>query len=300
MDPRGRWAALAVLGLAVCGAGGACTSEAGEDDEVRRLSGERESVVALLVASRFTVGSLLVENAATGIGVLGSADVLDPTGADRDEAMQRTDLAIDGLVAVVELHEEAGRPYGQALDALDGVAALREEADALPEADGVDTNHAAAMSLSDRYVEVIDAVEAATGDMARSIEDPDLRRGAHLHVTALEQSVLESVVVRTVMDTTITGGERLDEPDEIRAVAEQVSDMTRGRAEIEESATGPYEEPARALLDQVDEAGLLTTVETALDTGQVDIRAVLDGADPRVREAWSDFLDRVEQVLIEG
>jgi hypothetical protein len=257
-------------------------------------------VVALLIASRYTVVSLLVENAATGLEVTGSADVLDPTDTDRDEAMQQTDLAIDGLVAVVELHEEAGRPYGQALDALDGVAALREEADTLPEADGAESGLPAAMSLSDRYVEVIDAVEAATGDMARSIEDPDLGRGARLHLTALEQSVLEPMVIRTVTNTAITGGERLDEPDEIRTVAEQVSDMTRGRAEIEESATGPYEEPAQALLDRVDEAGLLTTVEAALETGQVDIGAVLDGAHPRVREAWSEFLDRVEQVLVEG
>jgi hypothetical protein len=280
VNARGGWAALAALGLAVGGAGGACTDEAGEDDEVRR-SGEGGAVVELLTSSRRTVEALSVESSVTGTEMLGMTDAMAMPVADRDEARAQADAAIEGLVAAVEDHEDQAGPYAPALDALDGVAALREEADGLAGPGGF-ANIDASQSLADRYAEVVDTVEAATGELAGTVEDTDLARGATLYATALEQSTLEAEVARTVLLTSVVGDGGLDSPEEIETVATHLSEMIRARAALEESARGPYQEPAQALTAQLDVSALLSSVEVPAGQG------------------WTAFLDRVEQILVEG
>lgn len=299
MNPRGGWAALAVLGLAVGGVGGACTGEAGEDDEVRRASDEGGAVVELLTSSRRTVAALSVESSVTGTEMMGMTDAMAMPVADRDEARAQADAAIDRLVAAVEEHEDQAGPYAPALDALDGVAALREEADGVAGPGGF-VNIDASQSLADRYAEVVDTVEAATGELAGTVEDTDLARGATLYATALEQSTLEAEVARTVLLTSVMGDGGLDTPEEIETVAAHVSAMTRARAGLEESARGPYQEPAQALMAQLDEAGLLPIIEDTLESNQLDVAALLSSVEVPAGQGWTAFLDRVEQILVEG
>jgi hypothetical protein len=219
--------------------------------------------------------------------------------ADRDEARAQADAAIEGLVAAVEDHEDQAGPYAPALDALDGVAALREEADGLAGPGGF-ANIDASQSLADRYAEVVDTVEAATGELAGTVEDTDLARGATLYATALEQSTLEAEVARTVLLTSVVGDGGLDSPEEIETVATHLSEMIRARAALEESARGPYQEPAQALTAQLDEAGLLPLIEDTLAGDQLDVSALLSSVEVPAGQGWTAFLDRVEQILVEG
>jgi hypothetical protein len=294
---------LAVLGTACADAGDAERGDGAPVDE-RQSSGsverqatgsvDRASAQAVL-ASQDLLMALSDERNAAALGILGlETAVALPT--DTREARRVTDEALAGFqTTVAGLADDVGAAYQPAFDAAADLNSLRGEIEGhrgppavseIEHADGV----------SDRYGEVIDLLIDADRTVTVSIEDPDLRRGAELFTTGLQQNELTGRAVQAVTLGVVSGG--LNAPDQIAEVAALHGMLAQGRATVTETAAGSdFAAAADQLEADLTAAGFLDSLSSILETGQADVPAVLDAVPASADQGWFGFLTRVEEIL---
>jgi hypothetical protein len=289
------WGAVAVVGVV---AFGACVDQADDEGRAQRSGGERTAVVELLTTSREAVSALSSEGASTGVGILGVEDAFTSPTPDEAEARRQTDESVAALEAAVEVHEGEGGAYRTALDALGELETLRAEVDARTEPPGFD-QLAAAEGIYQRYSEMTAPLLDANHRLALSIDDPGVRVGTELYATGLELSVLGPRLVSTLAMTTVAGdGAGLTTSEEVSRVAALHGELVSRRASVTEMAVGTdYEAAVQALELELDESGLLDVTQSALETGTVDLRGLMQSSIMVERQGWTVFLDEIEDIL---
>jgi hypothetical protein len=113
------------------------------------------------------------------------------------------------------------------------------------------------------YTALIGAVLEADASGASSIEDPDLRRGAHL----VDLSAIQGAQVGDAYRTSLLAAVNpAPTPDSVEAQARRVGSVVSSAAEIEGLATGPYAALAAEHLPDDDLATLVPALEAGLTT----------------------------------
>lgn len=287
---------LALVGTACSGADDpADGDDAGLLDERPASESADDASAHAVLASRDVIIALNDERAVAAVGILG-VETVAPRAADNTEGRRLTDEALAGFQSTVAgLEDDVGSSYRSALDATRDLGSLRGEIDSHPGPASI-SEVEYADGIFDRYGEVIDQLIEADRTVAHSIDDPDLRRGIDLFTIGLQQSELTGRAVRAVVLGTISGG--LDTPAEISEVAALQAALVEGQGTVTATAAGSdFAAAADRLEADLDAAGFPDALSALLESGQVDVAAVVDSVNVSADWGWSGFLDRVEEIL---
>ena len=138
--------------------------------------------------------------------------------------------------------------------------------------------------LSDRvfngYSELITELFETNTQVALTVDDPMLRRGAELNDMATRTLDTVSQVVRLLLLASVSpaedGGEanKLDTPQEVAQVSAAYGQVISFEETAAALGTGPYEEATQRMLRESAETGFFDVTEKALQTSDVDTREV--------------------------
>jgi HAMP domain-containing protein len=189
------------------------------------------------------------------------------------------------------------RAYAPALDAVGAVQELRARVDAAPEAVAASTNRELSTEMFGRYTELIDGLFDAGDSVAVEVDDADLRRGAEIVTLGTRQLDTNARLIRELLLGAIQpDGTGFDEVDERRPVEQLVVELRSRLAAIELNATGAYRPHLDELMGHETVTGLPQLADTALETGRVDLQAVLAMTGPDV-VGYDDMLEGVTAEL---
>jgi hypothetical protein len=285
------FARMAAIAAAVMGLVAGCADEASDVSD----SGAPDlRLVDLIVALDPAVSALERERAASGVEVV-SIDASGLTDVDLGEARAQTDEALAELEEAVDKAGDSGTAYGSAFDALDRLAQVRADVDA--RSGSIDISDTQALrAVEAPYAEMTTAILDAAKGTAQHIDDPQLRRGAALHAASVGQLVQEQELMRFLVVETV--GDGLSDTASVAEASRLNSDALSGRAEVMELAAGSdYADIAERLRADLAAADLTGVVQTALETGVVDIQALLSAASTEPNAGWQGFLARLEEAL---
>lgn len=148
------------------------------------------------------------------------------------------------------------------------------------------------------YAEMMTALLQGAEGIALGIDDPQLRRGAVLHAAGVGQLVQEQELMRFLVVEAV--GDGLTDAGSIAEAARLNGVALAGRAEVMDLAAGSdYADIAERLRADLATADLAGVVQSALETGVVDIQALVSAASTEPDAGWRGFVARVEEALRE-
>jgi signal transduction histidine kinase len=267
--------------------------------DVADIKDEAEMAERLLGPSSL-VTMLEHERDAAGVYLLGQERSFALPVEDNAQARAELDEALEGFRADLGERSDLAEVYAPAVDALGGIAELRASVDAAADAERTLDNTAAADEVFTGYSEIMEQLFAADRQVARSIEDPDLRRGAELYDLSARQTDAVARLVRDLLLPAAAGeANGLDESGEISAVARVLAEVRANDAQIRLTAQGDYEPLASALYAADHVVRFPSLAESALETGEVDLTEVMaasTGPDPSA-EGYTAFRADVSDML---
>ena len=294
----GRIAAVcAVVAVLVAGctsgdgsSGGASGADGGGSD------GEQAAMVRLSAESVHLLRVLQQERISTVLDLVGLQDTLADI-ATLSFTRRETERAINGFNAAVADGEGAGALYEGAVDALEELDVLRADVDGRGQPRTLD-ELPFATEIFDRYSDVVesllDADAGAAADLAVSIDDPVVRRGAELADIAQGQLEVTSQLQFRILGSLGDYGD----PEWIREVASLQATSTRGRESVIELADGTaYQDAAEQLETDLDAAGMAEAVDQLLRTGQGDFAEIIGSLSLPPDQGWPAFLDLVADIM---
>jgi signal transduction histidine kinase len=266
-------------------------------DEVK----EQTDLATASVGPSGVISALQDERNYASLWLLGQEGNVEVPVENFDEAKQATDAAIESFRADIESKGvEVAEAYGPALEALDGLAELRQQVDTYEGARSLDNT-----SVSDpnfvAYTEIVTGLFEANTQVALTIDDPVLRRGVELTDLASRQADVIARTIRSLLLAGVTGNARLDESTEIAEASGMFSQVLANDAEAHSLAAGVYEPAARRLQADNDAMGFIPLAQKTIDgaPGQVDVVAILDTVDVDKNSGWYGFRSRVEDILVD-
>jgi signal transduction histidine kinase len=292
--------------------------------EVIQSSGDAAELRREVALAEAVVGpgglfnALQDERNRAAVDLVDMGDIIGVPVETSERARSRTDVAIDDLRRLVATHGEKVRAaYVPALAKLDGLAELRADVDANPGPYRIDTNPppdptlppcaesacrpigpanwAAADEAFTRYTTMVDALLDANADVAISIDDPDLRRGADVSFQASRQADAVARLVRHMLVTGIGEG-GFDQRAEMVELGALYGRATRGEAALFAIATGPYAELVAPV--HARSGVFFAQIEHTIATGEVDVVPFLDTFRIKPEESYEGpFRDRVKAIL---
>jgi hypothetical protein len=250
--------------------------------------------IDLIVALEPVASALESERAASGVEVV-SIDTSGLADLDLGGARAQTDEALAELEEAVGEAGDSRTAYGSAFDALDRLGQVRADIDA--RSGSIDISDTPALwAVEAPYAEMMTAVLDAAEGTAQGIDDPQLRRGAVLHAAGVGQLVHEQELMRFLMLEAV--GDGLSDATSIAEAARLNGEAQSGRAEVMELAAGSdYADIAERLRDDLATADLDGVVLPALETGVVDIQALVSAASTEPDAGWRGFVARLEEAL---
>jgi hypothetical protein len=284
-------ARTAVIVAAVVGLTAGCTDEAPDADG----EGSRDpQIVDLIVMPDQLVSALESERAASIVEVV-DLDLSAAIDTDLGGARAQVDEAVAALREALDGAGDRGVAYEPALGALDRLTEVRADVDARAGSIAVDDRQAL-RAVEAPYAEMTTATLDAAEATARDIDDSRLRRGAELYAAGVGQTAKEQELVRVLLLETVGGG--LDDPASLAEAARLHGDMLSAQATVMDLAAGSdYADIAEQLRADLAAADLAEVTDTALETGVVDIQALLSAASTEPDVGWTGFLTRVEDTL---
>jgi signal transduction histidine kinase len=270
--------------------------------EVIQSSGDAAELRREVALAEAVVGpgglfnALQDERNRAAVDLVDMGDIIGVPVETSERARSRTDVAIDDLRRLVATHGEKVRAaYGPALAKLDGLAELRADVDANPGPYRIDTNYAAADEAFTRYTTMVDTLLDANANVAISIDDPDLRRGADVSFQASRQADAVARLVRHMLVTGIGEG-GFDQREEMVELGALYGRATRGEAALFAIANGPYAELVAPV--HARSGVFFAQIEHTIDTGEVDVAPFLDTFRIKPEESYEGpFRDKVKAIL---
>ena len=223
------------------------------------------------------------ERNAAGVYMLDAADAFALPVEDNAQARAATDKAVADFRDQVEsLGGEVEAAYGPSLDAMDGIGELRTQIDSFQGTRGL-ANIGPTTEIFDAYGPFMTPFFDANKQVALSIDNPELRRGAELVDLSSRQTDLIAQLTRDLLLAAIGGDGKLNQPEEVSAVAGRLGQLKSNEDLIQTKATGDYELLSGSLFHSEEVEEFPEVVETALETGEIDVDGVIRysaGEDP--------------------
>jgi hypothetical protein len=217
------------------------------------------------------------ERAWWALELLGFTNAVDPGPLVDAESPQRTDRAIAELRAVItDGTDDEGdlAPLAAAVDGLTDLGEVRRDAEEAIAAPGGGTaaSTPTVQALSDTYAESVDAILDAADVVISGFDDPQVRHGAHVQLTASGQLKLTDELGRELLLSAV--GDGLTTAEGIARLAETDGRWRAGLAELE-AAPAPYDALVREHLPDERTAPVMAHADQALSSGTVDLTVVL-------------------------
>ena len=214
------------------------------------------------------------------------------------DARPATDEALEQFREVVAgANDQVQAAYEPAIAAMDGLAELRARVDAYT--GPRDFNNAELMQeVFDGYSQLITELFDANRQVSLAVNDLVLRRGAALVNLTTRNSDTVAVLTRTLVMSAVAGDrDGLNTPGEITRAAELLSQLRRNEASIRENGVGVYREYVERLFAAEHTQRFPAAVESALETGVVDMGTLLGNAGDREAFGYDDLLRAVTSEL---
>ena len=258
-------------------------------DEVR----DQTSLATAAIGPAGLINNVLNERNYGAADLLGATAERDPSLLDLpvnsyDEATAATDESLASLRADVESRGgDVAEAYLPVLDKLeDGIGPLREQVngyDGTREV-GYSIQTKSVQDLSDQvfggYSELITELFETNTQVALTVDDPMLRRGAELNDMATRTLDTVSQVTRLLLLASVSPSEDGGPPtSSTRRRRSPRSPRPTGRSTPSTKpptalGTGPYKEATERMLRESQETGFYNVTDKALQTGDVDTREV--------------------------
>jgi signal transduction histidine kinase len=223
------------------------------------------------------------ERNAAAVYMLGAQDQFALPVEDNAEAREATDQGVaDFREQVQSLGGEVEAAYGPALDAMSGIGELRNQIDSFEGARDF-KNIGPTSEIFDAYGPFMAPFFEANKRVALSIDNPELRRGAELVDLSSRQTDLIAQLTRDLLLAAIGGDGKLNQPDEVSAVAGRLGQLENNKDLMQTKATGDYGLLAGSLFHSEEVQEFPDVVEAALETGNIDVDGVIRysaGEDP--------------------
>jgi signal transduction histidine kinase len=223
------------------------------------------------------------ERNAAGVYMLNAQDAFALPVEDNAQARAATDEAVaDFHEQVQSLGGEVEAAYSPALDAMSGIGELRNQIDSFEGTRGF-ANIEPTIEIFDAYGPFMAPFFEANKRVALAIDNPELRRGAELVDLSSRQTDLIAQLTRDLLLAFLGGDNKLNQPEEVSAVAGRLGQLESNKDLINTKATGDYSLLAGALFHAEEIRLFPKVVEDALATGVVDVDGVIRysaGEDP--------------------
>jgi signal transduction histidine kinase len=262
---------------------------------------EQTDLATASVGPAGLINSLQNERNYASLWLLGFEGAVQVPVENFDEAKQATDAAIESFRADIESKGgEVVETYGPALEALGGLAELRQQVDTYEGTrDRFNTDNSDPNFVG--YTEIVAELFNANTQVALAIDDPILRRGVELTDLASRQTDAIARTIRSLLLPGVTGNNLLDSSTEIAEASGLFSQVLANEAQAQSLGAGVYEPAARRLKEENDATGFIPVVQQTLDNapGKVPLDEILDTVNVDQDTAWYGFRHRVEDTLID-
>jgi signal transduction histidine kinase len=262
---------------------------------------EQTDLATASVGPAGLISSLQNERNYASLWLLGFEAAVQVPVENFEQAKQETDAAIESFRADIESKGgEVVETYGPALEALDGLAELRQQVDTYEGTrDRFNTDNSDPNFVG--YTEIVAELFNANTQVALAIDDPVLRRGVELTDLASRQTDAIARTIRSLLLPGVTGNNLLDSSPEIAEASGLFSQVLANEAQAHSLGAGVYEPAARRLKEENDATGFIPLVQKTLDEapGDVPLDEILDTVDVDQDTAWYGFRHRVEDTLVD-
>ena len=223
------------------------------------------------------------ERNAAGVYMLDAQDLFALPVEDNAQARAATDKEVAAFREQVEsIGGDVEAAYRPALDAMDGIDELRNQIDSFEGTRSL-LNIGPTTEIFDAYGPFMTPFFDANKQVALSIDSPELRRGAELVDLSSRQTDLIAQLTRDLLLAAIGGDGKLNQPEEVSAVAGRLGQLDSNKDLIQTKATGDYALLSGSLFHSEAVDQFPEVVEGALETGEVDTDGVIRysaGEDP--------------------
>ena len=262
---------------------------------------EQTDLATASIGPSGVINTLQNERNFASLWLLGFDKAVEVPVESFDEAKQATDAAIASFRADVERKGgDAAATYGPALEALDGLAELRQQVDTFEgtrdrqNTDASDPNFVG-------YTEIVSGLFDANTLVALAIDDPILRRGVELADISSRQTDMIARTIRSLLLPAVTENNLLDTSMEIAETSELLGQVLNNRAQIVSLGTGVFGSATDRVIEESDAGGFIPIVQKTLDEvpGPVDIEPVLNTVDIDQDTSYYGYRNRVEDILLD-
>jgi signal transduction histidine kinase len=216
-----------------------------------------------------------------------------------EETRRRTDAAIQGFESQVAASDERTKAfYLRALERLDGLGDLRAEIDAF-DAPRTIANGDFGDEMFDGYTAMIVPFLDAVETIADEVDDAELRQGALLIATSLDQvEVVANLIRRTIVWSLFTDG-GVDTPDEVFEITRLAQQLKNNETILELNTTALYASEWDEELFRVFTWKLVVHSGEAVIHGSVDVEEFLEVASVPPEESYAGYRQRVSRIVLD-
>jgi signal transduction histidine kinase len=245
------------------------------------------------------VNALQNERNYTGLWLLGSQDQVDLPVDSMEEARTKTDAAREAFTEEVQAKGgDVARIYRPVLSALDGLNDLRATVDAYTGPRVVFLFNQTAEDSFVGYTQLVGGLIAQNSLLTAEIQDHALRQGVQLIDMSSQEIDRIARMVRVSLLAAVQGDRRLADPSEIvEGSAIVTAARTNHQAVLDLASSGPYAEAGRKLEVESAATGLLELGPEMIESGNVNIPALLNGISIDDDESYYGFLHNVSGIL---
>jgi signal transduction histidine kinase len=267
----------------------------GQAREIRRQT----DMATASIGPSGLVNALQNERNYTGLWLLDAQGQVDLPVDSMEEARSKTDAAREAFTK--EVQDKGGdvaRIYAPVLDALDGVDTLRANVDAYTGPRIVFLFNQTAEDSFVGYTQLVGGLIAQNSLLTAEIEDHALRQGVQLIDMSSQEIDRIARMVRVSLLAAVQGNRRMDDPSElVEGGALVIAARTNHQAILDLASKGPYAEAGQKLEVESAATGLLELGPEMIETGNVNIPALLDGISIDDDESYYGFLHDVSRIL---
>ncbi|MFP3900103.1 MAG: nitrate- and nitrite sensing domain-containing protein, partial [Acidimicrobiia bacterium] len=238
---------------------------------------EQQDLATILLGPGSVLSTLEDERNAAGVYLVGQEENFALPVTDNAEARAATDASIEEFRATLAGSTgDVRAAYAPALEALDGLAPIRQRVDAYSGPREL-ANIGITAEVFDEYTGVMDVLFRANKQVLLSIDDADLRRGAELFDLSSRQTNIIAILVRDLLLAELGGPapDGVNTPEEVASVSRLLGQLRHNEGLIRTKGTGEYRPMVEALFAAEETQRFPEVVDQAIDTTEVDVGGLM-------------------------
>src|SRR5262245_34483030 len=237
------------------------------------------------------------------VWLLGSENALQLPVSSFEEAVADTDASLAQFQQEIDqLGGSVKETYQPSVDAINAnLATLRNYVTSYTGERG-QNNTATSEPFYLGYIDLIDNLFEANGQVALAVDDSTLRRGVELTDLASREIENAGRIIRVFLLAGVGDDGKLSTPNEIGEAAGLIGQYDTNLATVHQLAVGRYEAPATKALDEIAASGFVDLAHTGLaNAGQqpVEVGRFLESVSREDDEGWNGFRTAVNDRIQE-